>query len=1580
MSYFIKKVVLATAIVLTSSNTLASIWKLDKSVSEMSFLTVKKDTVPEIQSFDNIDASINGYRAKLVLDTASINTNIDIRDQRIRDWVLKTGLLPNIVLTMDLPEDLIDSFLPGDTLATSLAAQLQVGGAKQTISVDAHITQTEDNKLIVNSKEPVIIDTNKFALTGGVEQLRTVAGLNVITQRIPVFFSLSFDKQAENTPSPVKGLLAIADVEPIAPSQPTTAVNGKTVYVQWAQLADNVDHHIVSVKHGDGAWNVVGKVPADTMSYQYESVKNGETSIRVQSVSMGRISVPSIESKVTVSGSVVEDMPPVTGGGTLLVDKFNAEINQAIIQETCVGCHSEGEIAGGTKLRFAKGASKGIAEANAEVLTNYPNAQKILAKVSSTEVVDHYGASLFTFSENSTEYQRIKEFLAGDSFFNSVQLTGVLHQVWNNTRTMDDLKAHIINNDTPDAVNIQTSADAPRNIGSNFVSRMTTIVKVSQSGSYHFYLASDDDGELYLNEVGQAKQKIAYVKGWTKPEQWTKQASQKSAAFELVAGKSYRLEALHVEIGGNDHVSIAWSRNNGAIEILSGPNLSYQANDNASDMPAPPVVILPVLPTPELPIIEPTPPVVISPPVIITPPVVEPILPAADTDGDGVIDVLDQFPNDATRIADQGFKYERWKTVLKSTAELVNHGAFQEKSLVDEHRVGSFDAPRNVDNAYIMRMRAYITPTQSGDYIFYANVDDGGVVYLSDSTVVADKKKIIDVETWQSKGQFTKYPEQASTLIRLKAGKSYYLEARAYEGGGGDHLAVAWSRIDSGQASRITIIPAENIQNYYIPEGFTAEDFLDGDGDGVENYLDPDKDNDGVNNEMDLFPLNPAESADFDKDGLGDNADNDDDNDGIVDSKDLFPLDSSRASINDADNVSVNRDVLQAKCVVCHSETGPAKNTKLVYRIGNTPGVMDYNETQLAFYITDTASGGQTILDKSRGLQNHGGGAVLQLSSDEYELLEMFVGFFNGSDDNPVLNTGTYILESPEVTYRRASLYLTGEIPSQQKLNSLKNASDELLQEEVLNLMTGDGFHNFIKDSANARIHSRHLKNGGNAGSLDKFYEGDMAKLKNDLAEEPLELIAYIVENDRPYSEILTADYTMAGQESAVSFRSGVGVAEGSFVRAINNGQADKTEAPGYTNPDGTFVEDFPHAGILSSWAYLSQYPTTATNRNRARSAWTMKHFLGFDIENSSARVLDVADVADQNNPTMNNPACVACHQTMDPIAAGFQNFESTGGYKLYGTDSLDVDYRKSHPDVSWYHDNRQLGYRGIDAPDDVNPIQWLAEQMVADFRFSVGAVKFWWPSLFGGNVLNESASRIHFDNQSLLITALSNDFRSHLNLKQLLVNMVMSDAFRVAKKSVGSLSDDLVELHGGARHFLTPHELYNKTLSLTGFGWSRLLDSRQYYGLYGGINGVDVKDETAEPSAMMFRVAERQGMELACAIVKKDFDSEQQDRLLFTEVERESSDAASVKAQIVVLYERLHNKVVDINDSIVVETYALFTQLRVNRMKISGTRLNQNQRCEMSNGGSDYDPEKVLGPWKDMLIMMMADPDYLFE
>ena len=70
--------------------------------------------------------------------------------------------------------------------------------------------------------------------------------------------------------------------------------------------------------------------------------------------------------------------------------------------------------------------------------------------------------------------------------------------------------------------------------------------------------------------------------------------------------------------------------------------------------------------------------------------------------------------------------------------------------------------------------------------------------------------------------------------------------------------------------------------------------YLDTDLDGIGDYADRDADGDGTENDMDPFPLDPREWLDSDEDGIGNNLDADDDNDGIPDNRDSHPVEGSR--------------------------------------------------------------------------------------------------------------------------------------------------------------------------------------------------------------------------------------------------------------------------------------------------------------------------------------------------------------------------------------------------------------------------------------------------------------------------------------------------------------------------------------------------------------------------------------------------------------------------------------------------------------------------------------------------------------
>ena len=76
---------------------------------------------------------------------------------------------------------------------------------------------------------------------------------------------------------------------------------------------------------------------------------------------------------------------------------------------------------------------------------------------------------------------------------------------------------------------------------------------------------------------------------------------------------------------------------------------------------------------------------------------------------------------------------------------------------------------------------------------------------------------------------------------------------------------------------------------------FDPSEFIDSDGDVIGDNSDPDRDGDGVSNDVDLFPDDVTESSDSDGDGIGDNSDTDIDGDGVPNTSDRFLFDLSES-------------------------------------------------------------------------------------------------------------------------------------------------------------------------------------------------------------------------------------------------------------------------------------------------------------------------------------------------------------------------------------------------------------------------------------------------------------------------------------------------------------------------------------------------------------------------------------------------------------------------------------------------------------------------------------------------------------
>ncbi len=130
--------------------------------------------------------------------------------------------------------------------------------------------------------------------------------------------------------------------------------------------------------------------------------------------------------------------------------------------------------------------------------------------------------------------------------------------------------------DNPSGSDEPTSFEAPTDWADSYGTRISGYLHPTDSGDYTFWIASDDNGELWLstNDNPANASLIANVPGWSSSRQWDKYAEQQSSAISLTGGNVYYIEALQKEGGGGDNLAVAWQGPGISQQVIDGDFLS----------------------------------------------------------------------------------------------------------------------------------------------------------------------------------------------------------------------------------------------------------------------------------------------------------------------------------------------------------------------------------------------------------------------------------------------------------------------------------------------------------------------------------------------------------------------------------------------------------------------------------------------------------------------------------------------------------------------------------------------------------------------------------------------------------------------------------------------------------------------------------------------------------------------------------------------------------------------------------------------------------------------------------------------
>lgn len=694
--------------------------------------------------------------------------------------------------------------------------------------------------------------------------------------------------------------------------------------------------------------------------------------------------------------------------------------------------------------------------------------------------------------------------------------------------------------------------------------------------------------------------------------------------------------------------------------------------------------------------------------------------------------------------------------------------------------------------------------------------------------------------------------------------------------------------------------------------------------------------------------------------------------------------------------------ILQTRCFVCHEVDKVSSDLNLVDAAITDYQLLNFNNVKSVAAKTDANQQSLFLTKPSNSNLNHSGGLIIARDSAEYQTFSELVDRVSNCVDKSQDISGLATL-TPYQQLRKMTLSLAGRLPTtaeEQAINTAATADNAIVLTQAMNsqmdgVMTENNFYTRLQEIFNDLLLLDAYPGASALGTFDlnnfnnkDFYgttplinrgysSADSNTIRRNagkgLARAPLELITYVVRNNRPFTEILTANYLLVNPYSATLLGANVGDATFNFQYGDSATQHNSNDfRPAVITDNNARV--YPHAGILSTLTFMTRYPSTNSNRNRARSRYVFLYFLDTNVEGLADRSgLDLDNVIG-TFPPFQDPQCRACHDTVDPMAGLFKNWTNRGRYQGdYGE-----WYDKPNPPQMLPPGYPMDPVDQLPTANSGAALQWLASKITADGRFALAVVK----TVFKGVTGQVPPADVAFTD-SLKSAFINNNY----NIKVVFKLIVNSIYFTADNLGTDKNPADYAEI--GMAHLLTPEQLDRKIRAVTGgYAWRSpsnrsLRDLTTYNLLYGGIDSTTVTERTTDPTTLITGVQARIAAQTSCETVAVDFNTSTSNRKLFPLVEISDSNdtqlgTVHIKENIKHLFKQLLGEELSITDADIDRAYNLFVAVR---LTTPNGEIPQDCRGGLPAGNAvRVDSNKTVRPWMAVVTYLLSDYAFFYE
>ena len=171
-----------------------SAWKSVANESRVAFGSIKKNTTGEVHHFNSVSGTVSeSGELSLTIDLGSLETYIDIRNERMTEHVFQKGAATAVVTgTIDMEE--VSGLKQGETKIVEIEASLAFAGSENDIDVEMLVAKLGENRVLVTTADFMMISTEDLGIDAGVDTLMQLAKLPGITRVTPVAIRMVFEK------------------------------------------------------------------------------------------------------------------------------------------------------------------------------------------------------------------------------------------------------------------------------------------------------------------------------------------------------------------------------------------------------------------------------------------------------------------------------------------------------------------------------------------------------------------------------------------------------------------------------------------------------------------------------------------------------------------------------------------------------------------------------------------------------------------------------------------------------------------------------------------------------------------------------------------------------------------------------------------------------------------------------------------------------------------------------------------------------------------------------------------------------------------------------------------------------------------------------------------------------------------------------------------------------------------------------------------------------------------------------------------------------------------------------------------